>query len=50
MLFCAMCVYMLQSSLAYAGVGALVGVGVLLAGVPVLLLSNVTERRLRTPV
>lgn len=49
MLFCAMCVYMLQSSLAYAGVGALVGVGVLLAGVPVLLLSNVTERRLHTP-
>jgi APA family basic amino acid/polyamine antiporter len=34
LLFCAICVYMLQSSLAYTGSGAWVGVAVLLAGVP----------------
>jgi amino acid transporter len=33
-LFCFICVYMLQSSLVYTGIGALVGVAVLLAGVP----------------
>lgn len=33
-LFCGTCVYMLQSSLAYTGIGAIVGVAVLLAGVP----------------
>lgn len=32
LLFCATCLYMLQVSLAYTGIGALVGVGVLLAG------------------
>jgi len=32
LLFCATCLYMLQASLAYTGIGALVGVGVLLAG------------------
>ena len=36
LLFCAACAYMLRASLAYTGVGALVGVGVLLAGLPVL--------------
>lgn len=40
LLFCAVCVYMLQSSLAYTGVGALVGVAVLLVGVPVFLLAS----------
>lgn len=34
LLFCATCVYMLQSSLTYTGIGALVGVAVLLAGMP----------------
>jgi basic amino acid/polyamine antiporter, APA family len=36
LLFCAACLYMLQSSLAYTGTGALAGVIVLLAGFPVL--------------
>jgi len=40
LLFCVVCVYMLQSSLSYTGVGALVGVAVLLAGIPALLLSH----------
>ena len=40
LLFCATSVYMLQASLTYTGVGALVGVGVWLAGVPVLLLAR----------
>ncbi|MRG96206.1 APC family permease [Polyangium spumosum] len=39
-LFCIICLHMLRSSLAYTGIGALVGVGVLLAGVPVLLLPR----------
>lgn len=39
-IFCAVCLYMLQSSLAYTGKGALVGMGVLLAGVPLLLIRN----------
>ncbi len=37
LLFCSVCVYMLQSSLSYTGVGALVGVAVLLLGIPVLM-------------
>lgn len=37
LLFCATCVYMLYSSLAYTGVGALVGLAVVAAGVPLLL-------------
>ena len=40
LLFCGICVYMLQSSLAYTGTGALVGVAVLLVGVPLLLLAR----------
>jgi len=39
-LFCAISAYMLQSSLAYTGVGALVGVAVLLAGVPLLVITR----------
>lgn len=35
-LFCGICVYMLQSSLAYTGWGGLMGVGVVLLGVPLL--------------
>ena len=38
LIFCATCVYMLQASLTYTGIGALVGVGVLLSGVPLLLI------------
>lgn len=40
LLFCVFCVYMLQSSLSYTGVGALVGVVVLLVGIPVLMLAR----------
>ncbi|CAN5625716.1 amino acid permease [soil metagenome] len=39
-LFCLVCIYMLRSSLAYTGIGALIGVGVLLAGLPVLFLAR----------
>lgn len=39
-LFCASCRYMLQASLAYTGTGALVGVAVLLTGVPVLFVAR----------
>ncbi len=35
-LFCGVCLYMLYSAIAYAGAGSLVGVAVVLAGVPVL--------------
>ncbi len=38
--FCAACGYMLWSSVAYTGIGALLGVGVLLAGIPLLLLRQ----------
>jgi len=38
LLFCATCVYMLNASLTYTGIGALVGTGVLLSGVPLLLI------------
>ena len=40
LLFCAMCLYMLHSSLAYAGIGAFTGLAVLLAGVPLPLLLH----------
>ncbi len=36
LIFCGMCLYMIRSSLAYTGIGALVGVGVVLAGLPLL--------------
>ena len=38
--FCITCVYMLQASVAYTGVGALVGLAVLLAGALLLLLAR----------
>ncbi len=38
--FCMTCAYMLQSSVAYAGVGALVGLAVLIAGTPLLLITG----------
>jgi APA family basic amino acid/polyamine antiporter len=40
LLFCGICIYMLYSSLAYTGKGALVGVGVLLVGVVLLMLDR----------
>ena len=40
LLFCTTCVYMLQASLTYTGIGALVGVLVLLSGVPLLLVTR----------
>lgn len=45
LLFCTACLYMLQASLTHTGAGALAGVLVLLAGVPVLLLARQRERR-----
>jgi amino acid transporter len=38
--FCLSCLYMLQAGIAYTGVGALVGVGILLLGVPVYWLAR----------
>jgi basic amino acid/polyamine antiporter, APA family len=40
LLFLAACVYMLYSSLAYTGAGALAGASILLAGIPVYLLAR----------
>jgi amino acid transporter len=40
LLFCLTCVYMLHASIAYTGLGATVGVAVLLAGVPLLLIAH----------
>lgn len=41
-IFAATCIYMLYSSLAYTGIGALFGMGALLAGTPLLLLVRST--------
>ena len=43
--FCASCLYMLQASIAYRGIGALAGVAVLLAGIPVFLFARYSQRR-----
>jgi amino acid transporter len=43
-LFCAVSAYMLWSSVAYTGLGAFVGVGVLLAGFMVLLASRILAK------
>ena len=40
LIFCGMCLYMIRASLAYTGIGALVGVGVLVAGLPLLWLAR----------
>lgn len=45
MAFCASCLYMLQASIAYTGIGALVGVTVLLAGLPLFLAARYSQRR-----
>ena len=44
LLFCVFCAYMLQSSFFYAGAGALVGVGVLLVGMPLFYVAVNRER------
>ncbi len=43
-LFCVACLWMLQSSLSYTGKGAVVGIAVMLAGVPFLFLGARTSR------
>jgi amino acid transporter len=40
LIFCMTCVYMLHSSIAYTGPGAAVGVAVVVAGVPLLLVAR----------
>jgi len=39
-LFCAICIYMLISSIQYTGIGALTGIGVFLVGIPFLVMSK----------
>lgn len=43
LLFCGICLYMLQASLAYTGWGGLLGVVVLLLGLPLLWWTNRTS-------
>jgi basic amino acid/polyamine antiporter, APA family len=45
LMFCASCLYMLQASISYTGIGALVGVAVLLAGLPVFLVARYSQLR-----
>ncbi|MEA5604616.1 APC family permease [Nostoc sp. UHCC 0252] len=45
LLFCAVCGYLLYSSLAYTGVGAVAGVLVVAAGIPVLFWSNYRQSK-----
>jgi amino acid transporter len=45
LLFCGICAYMLYASLIYTGAGALVGVGVLSAGIPVVIAQNRMKRK-----
>lgn len=47
LVFCAACVYMLWSSLAYTGVGAVIGAGILLLGVPLLLVRRRSSKAAR---
>jgi len=44
LLFCAICAFMLHASLLYTGTGALVGVGVLVAGIPLVLFQKRMKR------
>lgn len=43
LIFCAMCAYMIRSSVAHTGMGSVVGLGVLLIGLPILWLSRLHE-------
>jgi amino acid transporter len=45
LVFCATCAYLLYSSLAYTGLGALVGLGVLATGAVVLALIQRNDRQ-----
>ncbi|MBD2355879.1 amino acid permease [Tolypothrix sp. FACHB-123] len=45
LLFCAVCAYLLYSSLVYTGIGAGVGVAVVVAGIPLLLWNNYRQGR-----
>lgn len=45
LVFCGVCVYMLHASLVHTGRGSLLGVGVLLAGVPMLLIQNLWRKK-----
>lgn len=40
LLFCATSLFLLYSSLAYTGLGALIGVAIMLAGIPIFLLGR----------
>jgi amino acid transporter len=42
--FCGSCLYMLQASIAYTGIGALVGLSVLVTGIPVFWLAGLSQR------
>jgi APA family basic amino acid/polyamine antiporter len=44
-LFCLVCAYLLYSSIAYTGIGALVGVAVVLVGIPLLLWMHSSSSR-----
>ena len=44
LVFCATCIFMLQASIVYTGIGALIGVAVLLAGLPVLWFAYTSNR------
>ena len=45
LLFCAVCIYMLISSIQYTGTGALAGVAVFVAGIPFLVMSKRSIRK-----
>ncbi len=45
LLFCATCLYMIYASVTYTGVGALVGVAVLLAGIPLLFIRRPNKKQ-----
>jgi basic amino acid/polyamine antiporter, APA family len=45
LVFCSSCLYMLQASLSYTGIGALVGVGVLFIGVIIAISPRMQQNR-----
>lgn len=48
LLFCGVCAYLLYSSLVYTGLGAMVGVGVVALGIPLLYWSSLKQRHARS--